>query len=243
MSIRRVWPSRGGRRTSERAGRSRHCCGVGFLRQVRNLRRQFGSKRFRYSLLSIQFSLFFLMSLPSADLPLSRTTFAVRPASLRDAKPVAEIHVAAWQACIDASGPAEARQSVAVDRCQAYWREAIDLCEPQVLVATENERVVGFVGFDRSRDKGTPSTTGELWALYVSPEHWGRGAGLALWDAARDGLQEEGCTKVSIWLPMRFERTMRFVELAGFKREPSSAKTIDHGGARIEEIRLHRSVV
>ncbi len=183
------------------------------------------------------------MPVSSTELPIARTTFSVRPASLRDAKPIAEVHVAAWQASIRESGPLEALQSYSVERCQAYWREAIDLCEPQVLVVTDKDKVIGFAGFDRSRDKGTPSTTGELWALYVNPAHWGRGAGLALWDAARDGLQEEGCTKVSIWLPMRFERTMRFIELAGFKREPSSAKTIEvGGGARIEEIRLHRSV-
>ena len=182
------------------------------------------------------------MSSPSSDQSLARTTFPVRPASLRDAKPIAEVHVAAWQAAAGVAGPVEALQSFSVDRCQTYWREAIDLSEPQVLVATDNDRVIGFVGFDRSRDKGTPSTTGELWALYVNPTHWGRGVGLALWDASRDGLQEEGCTKVSIWLPMRFERTMRFAELAGFKREPTSAKTVEIGGARIEEIRLHRNV-
>ena len=182
------------------------------------------------------------MSLPSAELTATRATINVRPASLRDAKPIAEAHVGAWQAAVATAGPPEAMNCITVDRRQAAWREAIDLCEPQVLVATDNDKVVGFVAFDRSRDKGTPSTTGELWALYVAPSHWGRGVGLALWDAARDGLQEEGCTKVTLWLPLRFDRAMRFVELAGFKREPASAKTVDLGGARIEEIRLSRSV-
>lgn len=183
------------------------------------------------------------MSLSStADSP-ARTAIPVRPASLRDAKPIAEVHVAAWQAAIGQYGPAEALNSFSVERRQAAWREAIDLCEPQVLVATDNDKVVGFVAFDRSRDKGTPSTTGEIWALWVSPAHWGRGVGLALWDAARDGLQEEGCTRVSIWVPLRFDRSLRFIELAGFKREPNSAKTVDLGGARIEEVRLHRSVI
>ncbi len=182
------------------------------------------------------------MSPSSAELSPARVTFPVRPASLRDAKPIAEAHVAAWQAAVARSGPAEALHALSIERCQAYWREAINLCEPQVIVATENDKVVGFAGFDRSRDKGTPSTNGEVWALYVHPQHWGRGVGLALWDAARDGLQEEGCIKVSIWMPMRFERSMRFIELAGFKREPTSAKTVEIGGARVEEIRLHRSV-
>lgn len=183
------------------------------------------------------------MSLPSAASSLStRTSFPVRAATLRDAKAIAEIHVNAWQEAIRQAGPPEALNSFSVERRQAAWREAIDLCEPQVIVATENDKIVGFAAFDRSRDKGTPSTTGEIWALYVAPAKWGRGVGLALWDATRDGLQEEGCTKITMWLPMRFERIGQFATLAGFQREPGSAKTVGVGGARIEEIRVHRSV-
>ena len=102
---------------------------------------------------------------------------------------------------------------------------------------------VGFVGFDRSRDPKTPSTTGEIWALHIKPEHWGRGVGVALWDAAREGLEDEGCTTVTLWVPLRNDRAMRFFELAGFKREMKTAKTTALGTVKIEEIRLKRSVV
>jgi ribosomal protein S18 acetylase RimI-like enzyme len=79
--------------------------------------------------------------------------------------------------------------------------------------------------FDRSRDAGTKSTVGEIWALYVLPEHWGKGAGLALWDGAREGLKEEGCTQVTLWVLLRNERALRFYEqAAGFKREMPSLK-------------------
>ena len=62
----------------------------------------------------------------------------------------------------------------------------------------------------------------------------------ALWDAARDGLQEEGCTTVTSWVPLRNERALRFHELAGFKREMSTAKTSVVGSVKIEEVRLQR---
>ena len=64
--------------------------------------------------------------------------------------------------------------------------------------------------------------------------------GLALWDAAREGLQEEGCTTVTAWVPLRNERALRFHEMAGFKREMSTAKTAVIGGAKLEEVRLQR---
>lgn len=164
----------------------------------------------------------------------------VRPATLRDAKAIAEIHASVSQAARKGLMGGVAAKPVSSEASLSYWREAIEFSEPQVQVATEQGKVIGFVGFDRSRDKGTPPSTGEIWAIYVLEEHWGRGTGLALWDAAREGLVEEGCTKVSIWLPLGNERALRFHELAGFKRELSSARTVPLGTVKIEEIRLQR---
>ena len=82
---------------------------------------------------------------------------------------------------------------------------------------------------------------GEIWALYVSPEHWRQGAGLALWDGARDGLKEEGCTQVTLWVLLQNEHALRFFEqAAGFKRDMPSLKTVAFGSIKLEEIRLKR---
>jgi hypothetical protein len=43
---------------------------------------------------------------------------------------------------------------------------------------------------------------------------------------------------VSIWVPLANDRALRFHELAGFKREMSSAKTVPMGPVKVEEIRL-----
>ncbi|CAN7183655.1 N-acetyltransferase family protein [Polaromonas sp. LjRoot131] len=171
------------------------------------------------------------------------SSYSVRPATPRDAKTIAEIHVATWQVAYKDLMPEDYLAKITVEKRQAYWREAIEFSEPQLLVATEGDQVVGFVGFDRSRDAGTKSTVGEIWALYVLPEHWGKGAGLALWDGAREGLKEEGCTQVTLWVLLRNERALRFYEqAAGFKREMPSLKSVAFGSAKLEEIRLKRSV-
>lgn len=168
---------------------------------------------------------------------------SVRPASPRDARAIAEIHVAAWQAAYADLMPADYLKTMTLEKRLAYWREAIEFSEPQLLVAAAGEQVVGFVGFDRSRDTGTRATVGEIWALHVAPAHWGQGAGLALWDGAREGLKEEGCTQVTLWVLLRNERALRFFEhAAGFKREMPSLKTVAFGSARLEEIRLKRAV-
>jgi GNAT superfamily N-acetyltransferase len=189
--------------------------------------------RFRFYFLFGKFQFFFMSDTSNIE---------VRPATLRDAKAIAEIHVSARQAAFKAVVPGEKLPPLSLEKSQAYWREAIEFAEPQVYVALDEGRVVGFVGFDRSRDKGTPSTTGEIWAIYVATTHWGQGVGLALWDAAREGLLEEGCTKVTVWLPLGDERALRFHDLAGFKREMTSIKTVPMGTVRVEEIRMKRDL-
>ena len=174
---------------------------------------------------------------------LSMSSYSVRPATARDAKAIAEIHVATWQAAYSDLLPADYLAKMTVEKRQAYWREAIEYSEPQLLVAIEGDKIVGFVGYDRSRDAKTRSTVGEIWAIYVLQEHWGKGAGLALWDGAREGLKEEGCTQVTLWVLLRNERALQFCEhAAGFKREMPSLKTTDFGGTRLEEIRLKRAI-
>jgi len=171
------------------------------------------------------------------------SSYSVRPAIARDAKAIAEIHVATWQAAYQDVMPEDYLNQMTLEKREAYWREAIEYSEPQLLVATDGDQLVGFVGYDRSRDAKTRSTVGEIWAIYVAPAHWGKGVGLALWDGARDGLKEEGCTQVTIWVLLRNERALEFCEhAAGFKREMPSLKTVDFGSVKLEEIRLKRAV-
>ncbi len=171
------------------------------------------------------------------------SSYSVRPAIARDAKAIAEIHVATWQAAYKDLMPEDYLNTMTLEKRQAYWKEAIEYSEPQLLVATDGDQLVGFVGYDRSRDANTRSTVGEIWAIYVAPAHWGQGVGLALWDGARDGLKEEGCTQVTIWVLLHNERALEFCEHgAGFKREMPSLKTVSFGSVKLEEIRLKRAV-
>ncbi len=171
------------------------------------------------------------------------SSYSVRPAAPRDAKAIAEIHVATWQAAYQGLIPDDVLKMMTVEKRLAYWKEAIEYSDPQILVATDADKVIGFVGFDRSRDPGTKSSVGEIWALYVTPAHWRKGAGLALWDGARDGLKEEGCTQVTLWVLLGNERALEFFEhAAGFKRDMPSLRTTAFGTVRLEELRLKRPV-
>jgi hypothetical protein len=55
-------------------------------------------------------------------------------------------------------------------------------------------------------------------------------------------LIEEDCTDVTIWVPLLNERTVRFHELAGFKREMNTARTVPFGSVKVEEVRMKRAL-
>ena len=172
----------------------------------------------------------------------SNLNIQVRPAAAGDAKTIAEIHVATWQTAYAGLVPDDYLKGMSVDKKVAHWLDAIKFGEPQVVVALDGNAIVGFAGYDRSRDPKTKPTTGEIWAMYVASDYWGEGAGLALWDACREGLLEEGCTEVTLWAFLRNERALRFYDLAGFKREMATAKTAQFGSGKVEEVRLRRSL-
>ena len=62
------------------------------------------------------------------------SSYQVRPASVRDAKAIAQIHVAAAQAAYKDLLPDNQLSPPSVEKRQAYWREAIEYSEPQVQV-------------------------------------------------------------------------------------------------------------
>ena len=170
----------------------------------------------------------------------------VRPATEGDVPAITAIHIRAWQMAYAGIMADEHLDNLSTAKRQAFWQDAIEYSEPQVWVAMGStktgEKVIGFVGFDRSRDEKSKPTTGEIWAIYVDPEHWGKGVGLVLWDTAREGMLEEEFTDATLWVLLQNERALEFYEKAGFKREMNTLKTVEVGGAKLEEIRLKRSL-
>jgi len=171
------------------------------------------------------------------------THFLIRPAATHDAEVVTRIHASTGLLTgLQPTPDAQVGAAAAPEQLR-FWRDAIKFSEPQLHVACAADRVVGVVGFDRSRDAGTAPTMGEIWTIQVLPVYWGQGAGLALWDTAREQLIQEGCTEVSIWIDLTNDRAMRFHALAGFKRVMSSARSATVHGVRTEQIRLKRKLL
>ena len=75
---------------------------------------------------------------------------------------------AVWQAAYSPVLPAERLAQLSVERRARQWRDW------PPLLAESGDVVVGFVSVGASRDA---DADGELFAIYVDPDYWGRGVG------------------------------------------------------------------
>lgn len=165
----------------------------------------------------------------------------LRPAEPADALAVARVHVRSWQRAYRTLLPdAYLDQLRPEERAARYDFATTDPLKPHTLVAVDDNGIRGFATTAPSRDADLPGA-GELYALYVDPDAWNRGYGLALIAAARRRLAENGADHAILWLLEGNARADRFYRADGW-RPDGSRRTEDIWGIVVSEIRYRRAL-
>ena len=152
----------------------------------------------------------------------------LRPATIDDARAIAEVHVASWLAAYRGLVPDEVLDAQSVDVRAAQWDEWLHKGETRTLVAGG---VDGFVTFRE--------TSGEVAALYVAPDRARRGIGSALIDAAHAALHAAGRDEAQLWVFEANAPARAFYTAHGYV--PDGARMV-HERTGVPEIRLCRSL-
>ncbi len=121
----------------------------------------------------------------------------------------AYVHWRSWHEAYEGLVPASYLDRLTLEKCEQTARRWPD----NLLTAKDGERVVGFAGYGTSRDEDLPET-GEVFAIYVLGEYWGKGVGKMLMDAALKKLEQYGA--VAVWVLKGNARAIRFYEKCGF---------------------------
>jgi len=138
--------------------------------------------------------------------------------------------------------PDQVLDHLQLDEFEATWNKNLSRPERVNLVCETDEGIVGFAAVGPSRDHDTHSAkTGEMYALYVEPGHWGKGTGRALWERALDELQARGYEDVIVWVLEANARARGFYEHVGFELEPGAVKAIERYGVAVPEVRYKRA--
>jgi RimJ/RimL family protein N-acetyltransferase len=128
--------------------------------------------------------------------------FEIRTAGVRDAEALARVCLRSRRAGFPAFMPADQVDGRAEAQRAAQWRERFCVPDPRwfVLVADDARAVLGYcMAFAPSCDADAGPEVGELAALYIDPDAWGRGVGSALVTALFDRLRDEGYSRVTVW--------------------------------------------
>ncbi len=111
------------------------------------------------------------------------------------------------------------------------------------LVAEDEGGIYGWARVGRSRDPDAGDEVGELWGLYLHPDHWKRGLGRELHDAALAELRRQGFTRATLWVLDSNAPARRFFERQGWRDD--GAKKADRVGelrTPVEEVRYRISL-
>lgn len=145
----------------------------------------------------------------------------LRPAVPDDAMSVARVHVRAWQVAYRGLMPDDYLTGLRPEgRAQRYDFASVDPARPRTLVAVETDTVLGFATLSPARDADAAGQ-GELCALYVEPDCWGRGIGRALAAAARNELCGLGFSAAILWVVAGNARAEQFYRADGWTRDGS----------------------
>lgn len=165
----------------------------------------------------------------------------LRPAEPDDAIAVARVHVRSWQAAYRTLLPdTYLDQLRPEDRAGSYDFASLDPLKPRTIVAVEEGLIRGFGTTMPSREPDLPDH-GELCALYVDPEYWGRGFGFALVSAARAGLFALGFRKSFLWLLAGNVRGERFYRIDQWAPD-GVHRTDTMWGVTVNEVRYQRTL-
>jgi ribosomal protein S18 acetylase RimI-like enzyme len=162
----------------------------------------------------------------------------VRRAGPGDAHAIAAIHVRSWQQAYAGIVPQSYLDSLSVEAREAMWQQNLERQSSETLVAEHDGKVLGWIRVGPSRDQDARPSTGELWAIYVDPQHGRKGIGRLLWEQAKGHLVRSGFSAATLWVLRDNAQAIAFYRSIGFLMDPGRETTVTLGGAALVEIRL-----
>jgi ribosomal protein S18 acetylase RimI-like enzyme len=111
----------------------------------------------------------------------------------------------------------------------------VEHAPPNALLVAINEahRLVGFVAVHPAE--------GEMYLLFVHPDHAGRGVGRALLEAAHEVLRAAGCREAFLYTHEQNERALAVYETAGYRRD-GAVRESEFRGQHLREPRLVKAL-
>ena len=138
------------------------------------------------------------------------------------------VHWQSWQEAYPGLVDPGYLAALTLEKCEAMayrWPN-------NLMVAKDDERVIGFVGYGDRGDEAPD--TGEIFALYVLAEHYGKGVAQQLMEA---GLKQLAAyPRICLWVLKENQRAIRFYEKCGFSPDGEEIVSANIGATEIRMV-------
>lgn len=169
--------------------------------------------------------------------------FQIRAAESSDSEGIARVHTRSWQSAYRGLLPDEWLDALRWQDRKERWDTILEQSSTNtVYVATNGEQeVIGFASAGASRDEDIDQDkVHELYAIYLTPEYWGKGVGSALFLAVMREVPETA-KRLELWVLEENIRGRRFYESQGFTLD-GATKLAEIDGYQLEEVRYRISL-
>ena len=140
------------------------------------------------------------------------------------------VHWKAWREAYDDLLPAEFQETMTLERCRFFSQKYPE----NTLIAIVDMKVVGFISYGNYRDETIRA--GEIIALYVLKDYYGKGIAQKLMKEALSTLEQ--FSEIFLWVLNENKRAIAFYQKMGFTFD-GQEKILDLGKP-ITEIRMVR---
>ena len=138
------------------------------------------------------------------------------------------VHWQTWREAYDNLLPAEYQETMTLDRCRFFSQKYPE----NTLIAMDGKKVVGFISYGNFRDEAIQA--GEIIALYVLKDYYGKGVSEQLMHAAFVALDQ--FSEIYLWVLKDNKRAIAFYQKMGFTFD--GQEQILELGKPVKELRM-----
>ena len=138
------------------------------------------------------------------------------------------VHWQTWREAYDNLLPAEYQETMTLERCRFFSQKYPE----NTLIAMDRKKVIGFISYGNFRDEAIQA--GEIIALYVLKDYYGKGVSKQLMHAAVAVLDH--FSEIYLWVLKDNKRAIAFYQKMGFTFD--GQEKILELGKPVKELRM-----
>ena len=138
------------------------------------------------------------------------------------------VHWQTWREAYDDLLPADFQETMTLEKCRFFSQKYPE----NTLIAMDGNKVVGFISYGNFRDEAIQA--GEIIALYVLKDYYGKGVSKQLMHAAFVALDQ--FSEIYLWVLKDNKRAIAFYQKMGFTFD--GQEKILELGKPVKELRM-----